>query len=99
MRTVRVINKEVLINTSWTFINGYRELIADVYYYNYREGKYEFICHHQRPVARRSVYERKLIQNALRNYLRGYTDDNGTAISYNDYKELEYMSSMCDDED
>ena len=92
MRTVRAINKEVLINTSWTELNGYRELIADVYYYNYGENKYEFIYHRQRPVARRSVYERKLIQNALRNYLRGYTDDNGTSISYNEYKELEYLS-------
>ena len=70
-----------------------------MYYYNYREGKYEFICHHQRPVSRRSVYERKCIQNALRDYYHGYTDDNGTSISYNDYKELEYMSSLCDDDD
>ena len=62
MRTVRTINNEVLINTSWTELNGYRELIADVYYYNYGEGKYEFIYHRQRPVARRSTYERKLIQ-------------------------------------
>ena len=85
MRTVRTSDNNVLINTSWTELNGYKELISDVYYYNYREGKYEFICHHQRPVARR--------------YYHGYTDDNGTAISYNDYKELEYMSSMCDDED
>lgn len=91
MRTVRTINKEVLINTSWTSLNGYRELIADVYYYN-DEGKYEFIYHRQRPVARRSSYEYKLIREALRDYLHGYTDDNGTSISYNDYKELEYLS-------
>ena len=92
MRTVRTINKEVLINTSWTELNGYRKLIADVYYYNYGKGEYEFIYHRQRPVARRSVYERKLIQNALRNYLHGYTDDNDTSIGYNEYKELEYLS-------
>ena len=91
MRTVRTINNEVLINTSWTSLNGYRELITDVYYYNYTAGKYEFIYHRQRPVARRSVYERKLIQSALRDYLHGYTDDNGTSISCNEYKELEYM--------
>ena len=88
MRTVRTINKEVLINTSWNSLNGYRELIADVYYYNYAEGKYEFIYHRQRPVARRSVYERKLIQNALKDYLHGYTDDNGMPISYNEYIRL-----------
>ena len=73
MRTVRTSDNNVLINTSWTELNGYKELISDVYYYNYREGKYEFICHHQRPVARRSVYERKCIQNALRDYYHGYT--------------------------
>lgn len=94
MRTVRTINNEVLINTSWTELNGYRELIADVYYYNYSEGRYEFTCHHQKPVARRSVYERKLIQSALRDYLHGYTDDNGTPINYNEYKELEYLSGL-----
>lgn len=99
MRTVRTIDNSVLINTSWTELNGYKELIADVYYYNDVEGKYEFICHHQRPVARRSVYERMCIQNALKDYYHGYTDDNGTAISYNEYKELEYMSSLCDDDE
>ena len=99
MRTVRTSDNNVLVNTSWTELNGYKELISDVYYYNYREGKYEFICHHQRPVARRSSYERKCIQNALRDYYHGYTDDNGTAISYNEYKELEYMSSQCDDDE
>ena len=99
MRTVRTIDNSVLINTSWAELNGYRELNADVYYYNYGEGKYEFVYHHQRPVARRSAYEHKLIQNALRDYYHGYSDDNGTSISYNDYKELEYLSSLCDDDE
>ena len=56
MRTVRTSDNNVLVNTSWTELNGYKELISDVYYYNYREGKYEFICHHQRPVARRRMH-------------------------------------------
>ena len=90
MRTVRTSDVNVLINTSWTSINGYRELIADVYYQNVT-GDYEFIFHRQRPVARRSVYECKLIREALRDYYRGYRDDNDASISYNDYKELEAM--------
>ena len=98
MRTVRT-NNEVLINTFWTTGNGYKELIADVYYYNYCEGKYEYVYHRQRPVARRSTYEHKLIQEAMRDYYHGYTDDNGMPISYNDYKELEYISSLCDDDE
>ena len=49
MRTVRTSDNNVLVNTSWTELNGYKELITDVYYYNYCESKYEFICHHQRP--------------------------------------------------
>ena len=99
MRTIRTADNNVLINTSWAELNGCKELITDVYYYNYYESKYEFICHHQRPVSRRSVYERMCIQNAMRDYYHGYTDDNGTSISYNDYKELEYMSSLCDDDE
>lgn len=93
MRTVRTSDVSVLINTSWTSINGYRELIADVYYQNVN-GNYEFVFHRQRAVSRRSTYERKLIQEALRDYYRGYRDDNGTSISYNDYKELETMCEL-----
>lgn len=63
MRTIKLSN--ILINTSWASINGFRELIADVYYRN-ENDEYEFIRHHQHPVKRRGVYERKLIRNELK---------------------------------